>query len=169
MFTFKIKLATQKGLEPSTSGVTGQHSNQLSYWAELWWKQQGSNLWPSACKADALPAELRSLAFLVVSVKSNLSELWQARLAKTQMGCFYPSVSAGWRFAEPAYTLTDITCSHYERPQRDSNPRPPPWQGGALTNWAMRPLLKVIIILSKLHTVYHPLRYLSTPFHSYLG
>ena len=25
------KLATQKGLEPSTSGVTGRHSNQLSY------------------------------------------------------------------------------------------------------------------------------------------
>ena|GEM_PF-4743312 len=26
-------LTTQKGLEPSTSGVTGRHSNQLSYWA----------------------------------------------------------------------------------------------------------------------------------------
>ena len=25
-----------------------------------WWEQQGSNLWPSACKADALPAELCS-------------------------------------------------------------------------------------------------------------
>ena len=56
--SFFIKLATQKGLEPSTSGVTGRHSNQLSYWAIIWWKQQGSNLWPSACKADALPAEL---------------------------------------------------------------------------------------------------------------
>ena len=53
-----FKVATQKGLEPSTSGVTGRHSNQLSYWAVWWWKQQGSNLWPSACKADALPAEL---------------------------------------------------------------------------------------------------------------
>ncbi len=26
-------MATQKGLEPSTSGVTGRHSNQLSHWA----------------------------------------------------------------------------------------------------------------------------------------
>ena len=51
-------MATQKGLEPSTSGVTGRHSNQLSHWAIMWWAQQGSNLWPSACKADALPAEL---------------------------------------------------------------------------------------------------------------
>ena len=25
------------------------------------WDLQGSNLWPSACKADALPAELNSL------------------------------------------------------------------------------------------------------------
>ena len=32
----------------------------LTSWttAPLWWKLQGSNLWPSACKADALPAEL---------------------------------------------------------------------------------------------------------------
>ena len=26
----------------------------------IWWELQGSNLWPSACKADALPAELSS-------------------------------------------------------------------------------------------------------------
>ena len=33
LFFHKKKVATQKGLEPSTSGVTGRHSNQLSYWA----------------------------------------------------------------------------------------------------------------------------------------
>ena len=26
-------MATQKGLEPTTSAVTGRHSNQLNYWA----------------------------------------------------------------------------------------------------------------------------------------
>ena len=60
------------------------------------WDLQGSNLWPPACKADALPAELRSHSF------SNIK---------------------------------------FERPERGSNPRPPPWQGGALTNWATGPCI----------------------------
>ena len=38
------KVATRKGLEPSTSGVTGRRSNQLNYMATFWWEQQGSNL-----------------------------------------------------------------------------------------------------------------------------
>ena len=46
------KVATRKGLEPSTSGVTGRRSNQLNYRARQfrgiqgpkWWEQQGSNL-----------------------------------------------------------------------------------------------------------------------------
>ena len=37
------QMATRKGLEPSTSGVTGRRSNQLNYRA-IWWEQQGSNL-----------------------------------------------------------------------------------------------------------------------------
>ena len=48
---------------------TGSNRRPLAWQASVltnwttgpfWWEQQGSNLWPSACKADALPAELCS-------------------------------------------------------------------------------------------------------------
>ena len=78
-------MADRTGLEPATSGVTGRHSNQLNYRSAMrgnifkreiitlnnnkltrlfpsvftkWWVMTGSNRRPSACKADALPAEL---------------------------------------------------------------------------------------------------------------
>ena len=55
------KEATQKGLEPSTSSVTGWHSNRLNYCAtKKKWALTGSNRRHSACKADALPAELNA-------------------------------------------------------------------------------------------------------------
>jgi hypothetical protein len=49
-------------LELATSGVTGRRSNQLNYdpdsveqQVKTWWAVQDLNLWPPACKADALP------------------------------------------------------------------------------------------------------------------
>ena len=58
-----LKMA-KKGFEPLTPRVWTACSSQLSYLATMFkenkWDLQGSNLWPSACKADALPAELRS-------------------------------------------------------------------------------------------------------------
>ena len=38
--------------------ITSQLLYQLSYIGVLWWRMTGSNRRPSACKADALPAEL---------------------------------------------------------------------------------------------------------------
>ena len=63
------------GLEPPTSRLSGVRSNHLSYAPKRvmflpvacqsflsvlvpWWRWGGSNSWPPACKAGALPAEL---------------------------------------------------------------------------------------------------------------
>ena len=55
------------GLEPPTSPLSGARSNHLSYrpkaWSNhsshIWWSLSGSNRRPPACKAGALPAELK--------------------------------------------------------------------------------------------------------------
>ncbi len=60
-------MADWTGLEPATPGVTGRYSNRLNYQSadriktdKIWWVLTGSNRRPSACKADALPAELNT-------------------------------------------------------------------------------------------------------------
>ena len=52
------------GLEPPASPLSGVRSNHLSYRPKMclyfrWWSLSGSNRRPPACKAGALPAELR--------------------------------------------------------------------------------------------------------------
>ena len=60
VFTW-FEVVGQNGLEPSTSRLSVVCSSQLSYWPVsdfFWWRVPGSNRWPPACKAGALPAEL---------------------------------------------------------------------------------------------------------------
>ena len=57
------KMAEPTGFEPAISCVTGRHVRPLHHGSALsrgksWWRLRGSNPRPSACKADALPAEL---------------------------------------------------------------------------------------------------------------
>ncbi len=47
------------GIEPGTSSLSGTRSNQLSYTPISWWRRPGSNRRHPACKAGALPTELR--------------------------------------------------------------------------------------------------------------
>ena len=79
-------MADWTGLEPATPGVTGRYSNQLNYqsaWSMLnlhqkvWWVMTGSNRRPSACKADALPAEL--ITHITVFVFFSITALFLAR------------------------------------------------------------------------------------------
>ena len=57
-------LVPAKGLEPSTYWLQVSCSTNWAKPANIllcfieWWRLTGSNRWPSACKADALPTEL---------------------------------------------------------------------------------------------------------------
>ena len=73
-------MAGTTGLEPATSAVTGQRSNQLNYVPRFtnptagWWAVTDLNRGPSRCKRDALTAELTALP------KQNHSILYQLQL-----------------------------------------------------------------------------------------
>ena len=62
--SFRAEVVGLGGLEPPASPLSGVRSNHLSYRPKsrarlVWWSLSGSNRRPPACKAGALPAELK--------------------------------------------------------------------------------------------------------------
>ena len=90
----------QSGLEPPTSRLSVVCSSQLSYWP-IWWRLAGSNRWPPACKAGALPAELNPH----ISISQFLK--WWAKMDSNHRPHDYQSCAlASWAIGP--YQLTSF-------------------------------------------------------------
>ena len=102
------------------------------------WGLQGSNLWPSACKADALPAELRpqNVYELCRIIKCKRPGTGSNRRPPPWQGGALTSWATGPLFglysSQSALVRKEWTFG-------DSNPGPTGYEPVALTNWAKGP------------------------------
>ena len=104
----------QNGLEPSTSRLSVVCSSQLSYWPIIafftsysnWWRLAGSNRWPPACKAGALPAELNPRGLkLYVIVNSE-----EVTYSFFSIPSYFKEV-VGQNGLEPSTSRLSVVCS----------------------------------------------------------
>ena len=126
----KRELVGQSGLEPPTSRLSVVCSSQLSYWPVFgfvrwpsslwklflksflcllsfskeskWWRLAGSNRWPPACKAGALPAELNP-HLDAPSTPSKLNNV-NSQALRLQLRCIRQCAS------HPVLTLGHTRC-----------------------------------------------------------
>ena len=122
------------GLEPPASPLSGVRSNHLSYrpnasWlcpfpvgngtTVRWWSLSGSNRRPPACKAGALPAELRPQ---VPCLRQGGRSLNAGHLCGRLEGNQLSLVSKGGDPAAPSDTATLLRLHPSHRPHRGKRP-----------------------------------------------
>src|SRR3954447_3750350 len=82
-----------------------------SFWRELRWAVTGSNRRPSACKADALPAELTARAWYTVHVGYPTKAERQAVLERLGRICLgLPETSERPSHGAPSFFVRDKKC-----------------------------------------------------------
>lgn len=118
------------GLEPPASPLSGVRSNHLSYRPKsrarlVWWSLSGSNRRPPACKAGALPAELKphmKRDAPAVSPWALPGTLNAGHLCGRLTGNFLSLVSKGGDPAAPSDTATLLRLHPSHRPHRGKRP-----------------------------------------------
>ena len=102
------------GLEPSTPRLSSACSNQLSYEpqnsilsSENWWSRPDSNRRHPACKAGALPTELRPHTWLKrCYIKNENFEIYFVRSIETQKIAGFKA----YRFLRPSAREPKLCC-----------------------------------------------------------
>ena len=97
--------------------------------SEGWWRWTGSNRWPPACKAGALPAELHPHG---LSGKLVIRSQWSEKCFRANL--LLHRKSFWWLFSDHCAALLRWWA------REDLNLRPHAYQARALTNWATSPL-----------------------------
>ena len=128
-----------------------------------WWRLAGSNRWPPACKAGALPAELNPQIFHAFCV---VGQIWLtfvfcvvgqnglAFLRKSHAGynmppaCCQAPAFESWLPVPSHSCLLLLKASSFKWwAKMDSNHRPHDYQSCALASWAIGPYLRLHIFL----------------------
>ena len=128
--------------------LVSKELQSISYDSFGWWRLAGSNRWPPACKAGALPAELNPHIHFLCSLEVVGQEL--AFLRESHGGCNSPpdccqeppfesilASFASWTQSSRSWLLSSLYQKWWAK--MDSNHRPHDYQSCALASWAIGP------------------------------
>ena len=127
MFSFQGASESSCFQETQWSFLSSRNFSQ-----SLWWRLAGSNRWPPACKAGALPAELNPRICLDIRY-----EILDIRYFENR--CLIKDAVLAHPLSCILYLISYISRSWWAK--MDSNHRPHDYQSCALASWAIGPYL----------------------------